>query len=145
MRQLDDNPPMAASKNPGRRTSMRVPCGLRAEVVVTGSETLVAEIMNISQRGLFLRPLLSSPGDVLKLSTSLASDVPVTVIIQFSGEARPLRVPSQVAWKNDLGVGINFDGDPPERLRDFVSDLFDAESAAPLLPQVESARIEIAG
>lgn len=123
---------------------MRVPCGLQAEVIA-GSETILAEVMNISQRGLFLRAHHSTPGDTLKLSSSLASNAPVTVVFQFAGESRKMRVPCQVAWKSDQGVGINFDGDPPERLRDFVSDLFDAELTAPLLGQIESTRIEVVG
>jgi hypothetical protein len=131
---------MVASNNPGRRNSMRVPCGLRVQVMAE-PEPFTAEVMNISQKGLFLRANVKSPRDALRLSTSLGNEAPVVVAFKFAGEDKEVRATCHVAWKSDLGVGIEF-SEPPERLRDFISDLIDAENTAYLLSQVESGRVE---
>lgn len=120
---------------------MRVPCGLRVEVL-SKSQSTAAEVMNISQRGFFLRASASSPGEALRLSTSLAPQTPLVMVLEFLGESRPVRAKAEVAWKSDLGVGLNF-VDPPERLRDFISDLQDASSPTSTIAQVISGRIEI--
>jgi hypothetical protein len=133
---------MTGSKNAGRRNSMRVPCGLRVEVVA-GPQPITAEVMNISQKGLFLKPLVPSPADTLRLSTSLSPADSLVMALKFAGDEQETRVRCHVAWKSDLGVGINFD-EPPERLKDFISDLVDAESKAPVLSQIEAGRVEVA-
>lgn len=121
---------------------MRVPCGLRVEVAA-GPEPITAEVMNISQKGLFLRPLVPSHADTLRLSTSLSPSDPLVIAFNFVGDERETRVRCYVAWKSDMGVGINFD-EPPERLRDFISDLVDAEHKDPVLSQVANGRVEVA-
>lgn len=121
---------------------MRVPLGLRVEVL-TEPQAVSAEVMNISQKGFFLRANAKAPKDLLKLTTSLTSTRPVYLVLQFSGEQHPARAKGVVAWKSDLGVGINFE-DPPERLRDFISDLQDSGATTSLLSQVRSGRVELA-
>lgn len=128
-------------KNRGRRNSMRVPFGMRVEVL-TKPQVIVAEVMNISQKGFFLRADPATEAEVLKLTSSLPSARPVYLVLQFQGETQPARASGVVAWKSELGVGINFD-DPPERLRDFISDLQDAGATAQLFSQVESGRVEL--
>lgn len=129
-------------KNRGRRNSMRVPLGLSVDVLAE-PQSISAEVMNISQKGFFLRAHTSTPNDALSLTTSLSSARPLYLVLQFRGEEQPARARGIVAWKSELGVGINFE-DPPERLRDFISDLQDAGEARPLLSQVASGRIEFA-
>lgn len=126
--------------NRGRRNSMRVACGLQVEVC-SSPEPVNAEVMNISQKGLFLRPKTATPKDALQLSTSLGADRPLFLVLQFRGEKTPTRARSRVAWKSDSGVGLLFD-DAPERLRDFISDLQDQDSTAAILSQVESGHVE---
>ncbi len=138
--ELVNTHPVTQGTKRGRRNSMRVPCGLRVEVQ-TSPEPVKAEVMNISQKGLFLRSDARTPIDALRLSTSLTPDRPFYLVLQFRGELTPTRARSRVAWKSDLGIGINFD-DAPERLRDFISDLQDSSSIAAILSQVESGRIE---
>lgn len=140
-RLLEHNGSVNEAKSRGRRNSLRVPFGLRVEVL-SGPQAISAEVMNISQKGYFLRPNEQTPADLLTLTTSLSATRPVYLVLQFLGEQVPLRAKGVVAWKSDLGVGINFQ-DPPERLRDFISDLQDSGTTSLLLSQVKSARVEL--
>ena len=119
---------------------MRVPFGLQVDVLAE-PQAISAEVMNISQKGFFLRANASTPKDALTLTSSLSSARPLYLVLQFRGEEEPARARGTVAWKSDLGVGVNFE-DPPERLRDFISDLQDAGATKPLVSQVASGRIE---
>jgi hypothetical protein len=139
-RNFHDTALMKEGKNGGRRNSMRVPCGLRIEVMAK-PEPIAAEIMNISQLGFFLRTGGTSAADALRLSTSLNA-ASLAILIQFRGDSRATRSRIEVAWKSDLGTGLNF-LDPPERLKDFIADLQDADSAGPVLGQVDRGWIEL--
>jgi hypothetical protein len=115
---------------------------MRVEVL-TQPEVTSAEVMNISQKGFFLRANASTPRDLLTLTSGLPKERQVYLVLQFRGEEQVSRARGAVAWKSDLGVGINF-VDPPERLRDFISDLQDSGATANLLSQIENGRVELA-
>lgn len=121
---------------------MRVPFGIRVEVLAK-PQGLVAEVMNISQKGFLLQADATAKSDASNLTNSLAQDQPVYLVLDFRGDTQPVRARGVVAWKDHSGVGINF-VDPPERLRDFISDLQDSGATTSLMSQVESGRIELA-
>lgn len=138
---LEHNGSVNELKSRGRRNSLRVPFGLPVEVL-SGPRAISAEVMNISQKGYFVRPNETTPADLLTLTSGLSPSRPVYLVVQFLGEQTPTRAKGVVAWKSDLGVGINFQ-DPPERLRDFISDLQDSGATSLLLSRVKGARVEV--
>jgi len=90
-----------------RRSSLRVACGIEVVVRLKDSE-LRAELMNISQRGLFLRPNLQSPRAALLLTSAWGRDDLVSFQILLRGRRQRVTALGKIAWKSDLGVGIDF-------------------------------------
>ena len=90
-----------------RRNSFRVPCGVSVEVLLDGG-SVQADLMNISQRGMFLRSNLLSPMDSLKMASAMASSSEIVIVLTLAGRGEELRAAGRVAWKSDMGVGVDF-------------------------------------
>jgi hypothetical protein len=107
------------------------------QVRAAGGETVVAEMMNISEQGMFVRPNASSVRDSLRVTVALGAGKPLVFRLRIAGAALPCQASGRVAWRSDLGIGVDFvEIDAP--LRDFIERLGAAgEGAAALLATIE--------
>jgi c-di-GMP-binding flagellar brake protein YcgR len=118
-----------------RRTSFRVPCGISVDILLE-RERVRADLMNISQKGMFLRSNLLSPMESLKMASAMTPTVEVVMTFSLVGQAIELRAAGRVAWKSDMGVGVDFHQVSPE-LRSFIEQLsHNLEDVQPLLQQI---------
>jgi hypothetical protein len=110
---------------------------VRVEVRVAGGQPLAAVITNISEQGLFVRPDAGSVRDSLRMTFALAAGKALVLRLRVAGDTVAREARGRVAWRSDLGVGIDF-VEIGEPLRDFVGRLVVAgEGASALLAAIE--------
>lgn len=115
-----------------RRSRARVACGVRAQVRAAGGESLAAEITNISEQGLFLRPAGGSTRDSLRMTFVLGAGKTLVFRLRVAGDAVAREARGRVAWRSDVGVGVEF-VEIDDRLHDFVSRLVTSGDGASAL------------
>jgi hypothetical protein len=110
---------------------------VRVQVRAAGGAPLLAEVTNISEQGLFIRPDPGSVRDALRMTFVLGAGKALVFRLRVAGDAVAREARGRVAWRSDLGVGIDFvEIDQP--LRDFVGQLVAAgDGASALLAAIE--------
>jgi hypothetical protein len=128
---------VAAPNLTERRSHSRVPCRIRVQICVAGGEPVVAEITNLSEQGLFVRPDPGSVRGSLRMTFVLGAGKALTFRLRVAGDAVEREARGRVAWRSDLGVGIDFiEIDQP--LRDFIGRLVAAgDGVSTLLAAIE--------
>jgi hypothetical protein len=109
---------------------------VRAQVRAGGGDALTAEITNISEQGLFIRPEPGSVRASLRMTFVLGAGKPIVLRVRLAGDAVVREARGRVAWRSDLGVGIDF-VEIDEPLRAFVGSLVAAADASALLAKIE--------
>ena len=127
---------LAARKPQERRAFPRIPCGVRVQIRASG-ELVAAELMNLSPSGMFIKPNVGAAKDSLRLTALLGPDETLVFRLRLHGHPSLYEATGRVAWKSDLGIGIDF-LEVSEPLRAFIQQLADAPDRAPaLLGQIE--------
>lgn len=119
-----------------RRIYPRVPCRVPLQVRLAG-ESVAAEVTNLSAQGMFVRPGAMTIKESLRLTVTVGAKRSLVLRVRLAGHAEPCQATGRVAWRSDLGVGIEF-LDVGEPLRQFIERLMAAGGdATALLEAVE--------
>jgi PilZ domain-containing protein len=109
-----------------RRVSTRVSVGIGIQIRLSDQIT-DAQIMNLSMDGMFVKTPLTSSRTALLLITNTQHNEELVLQFSLGKESEPCIAAGRVAWRSDLGFGIDFTN-VNEAFEIFTDRLIEADS-----------------